>query len=78
MLYIRTNIQNYAFYIIIIIHLVRDEFQNYVIINHLVIISQYIYIYILWWAKSGTNKYGWFQSSYYSLTQLIYRDGMQG
>ena len=46
MLYIRTNIQNYAFYIIIIIHLVRDEFQNYVIINHLVIISQYIYIYI--------------------------------
>ena len=38
--------QNCAFYIIIIIHLVRDEFQNYVIINHLVIISQYIYIYI--------------------------------
>ena len=54
--------QNYAFYIIIIIHLVRDEFQNYVIINHLVIISQYIYIYIyiLWWAKSGTDKYGCF------------------
>ena len=46
MLYIRKNIQNYAFYIIIIIHLDRDELKNYVIINHLVIISQYIYIYI--------------------------------
>ena len=28
-IYIRTNIQNYAFYIIIIIYLVRNEFYNY-------------------------------------------------
>ena len=36
--------QNYAFYIIIIIHLVRNKYYNYVIITHLVIISKNIYI----------------------------------